>query len=429
MYPLHLLYSCASFLHHNFPIWHNHDSFDAERKFSLFFRLRIREQRTLANLHLTLLSVALLDELVTGLPIVGLPLVRTQFNLNYTQVGLLFTVGAFVTMLLDPFINLLSDRSSKRYWILGGLCITVIGFALSANASNFVVLLLAFTLIAPASSTAIELSQAALVDQQPGESTRAMTRWTLMSSIGDLLAPLTITLIAGLHSGWPQICWLAALLWFNPLLALSIQRFPASTTQRETEDERESSMLTELRLALHTPGLLRWAMLSIIPSMVDEVFLGFATLYLHDQLHVNQVTIGLIVALLMFCSLLSLYLMERLLFKRYSPHHLLLWLSALTLVGMIAFLTTHVLWLAIIALCMIGVGAVSWYPLAKGQAYALYPERSGTVLAVISLFNPIETALPGIIGLIATHFGLITGLAALGTAPLWMMFLLFGYKK
>jgi predicted MFS family arabinose efflux permease len=83
---------------------------------SCFFRFR-----QVSLLPSVLLSMGLLDEVVTGFPVVGLPLLRDQFGLSYEQVGVLFGMSALCGMILDPIINLLSDRSSKRWWVLAGL--------------------------------------------------------------------------------------------------------------------------------------------------------------------------------------------------------------------------------------------------------------------------------------------------------------------
>src|SRR3989442_4297017 len=167
-------------------------------------------------LQWTLLSMALLDELITGFPVIALPLLRDQLYLSYDQIGLLFSVGAIAGMLVDPIINLLSNRTSKRYWILGGLLILAVGFALAASTHSFIVLLLIFALIYAADGAAVELSEATLIDPAPQDATRTITRWTAMSSIGDLLSPLTVAAIVALPLGlsaWTVLCWLGAVLW------------------------------------------------------------------------------------------------------------------------------------------------------------------------------------------------------------------------
>src|SRR5438309_10711024 len=102
---------------------------------------------TSSRLRIILLIVPLLDEFVTTFPGVGIPLVTEQLGLSYTQIGLIFTVGAGVAMLLEPIINLWSDRGTKRYWILVGFLMMALAFAAADIAPNLTVLLLPFVLI------------------------------------------------------------------------------------------------------------------------------------------------------------------------------------------------------------------------------------------------------------------------------------------
>jgi len=145
-------------------------------------------------LRLTLINMRLLDELLSGLPIIGLPFLRRQLELSYEQIGLLFSVAAIAGLVIEPVIFLVSDRSSKRWWILGGLFGLALTDALSGSIPTFPILLFAFFLSYPSSGAAINLSQLALIDGAPHQTTRTMTRWTMLSSIGDLLAPLAVCL-------------------------------------------------------------------------------------------------------------------------------------------------------------------------------------------------------------------------------------------
>src|SRR5438270_12489425 len=116
--------------------------------------------RQTSLLRLTLLHMGLLDELITGFPIVGLPLLRDQLGLTYAQVGLLFSAGALSSMIIEPIINLISDRHSKRWWILGGLLVLAACYALLGNVHSFGWLVFAFIVLYPAVGAAVELSQA-----------------------------------------------------------------------------------------------------------------------------------------------------------------------------------------------------------------------------------------------------------------------------
>lgn len=372
----------------------------------------------------TLLSMALLDELITGFLFIGLPLVRDQLHLSYEQIGLLFSVGAISAMLLEPAINLLSDRTSKRYWILGGLFILTVSFALAASTLNFIVLLAAFALLYPANGAAVGLSQATLIDAAPQDGTRTMTRWTAMSSVGDLLSPFVVAAIVALPLGipaWSVLCWLGAVLWLGAAFIIWPQRFPLAAHAGEDTDHTPAlSILASLREALRNPLLLRWVVLSIIPNMMDEIFLGFAALYLHDVLHASEAVISLVIAIHLSGGLLSLLALDRLL-KHFAPQRLLLWLVLIALLGIIGFLSTHSIWIAALSLFVISLGTAGWYPIAQAAAYAQLPGRSGTVLTVTGLGAPFEIALPGIVGFISASFGLLAGVGFLGLAPILML--------
>jgi predicted MFS family arabinose efflux permease len=393
----------------------------------MFWRLlsRYRERAGVSSRPI-LLSMGMLDELITGIPVVALPLLRDRLHLSYVQIGFLFTAAALSGMLIEPFINLASDRASKRPWILGGLLLLAISFALIGNLTSYALLMVAFIVSYPAGGAAIDLSQAVLIDAAPGDAAHTMTRWTLLSSIGDFLAPLVVAAFAAVHLGWTALCWLAATLWLVPALLLAVMRFPARATDAQIdEDDDTITIRASLREALRDPQLVRWAALTIIPSMLDEVFLSFVVLYLGDVLHVSETMIALIVTLQMLASLAGLFWLESLLKRhQHSTVVLLIWSSLFTLVGVLILLFAHSLWLVVVALLIISLSCAGWYPLAKAEAYTRKPASSGVVRVVIGLGEPVVMALPGAIGLICASFGVLTGLGVLGLAPVLMLLLL-----
>ncbi|HTK06434.1 MAG TPA: hypothetical protein VL485_04630, partial [Ktedonobacteraceae bacterium] len=179
------------------------------------------------------------------------------------------------------------------------------------------------------------------------------------------------------------------------------------------------------------PQLLRWGLLALIPTMVDEVLLGFVALYLRDMLHASEVTIGLLLTGSLLSTLLGLTLLDRLPWLRRAvsqhPERLLAGMALVVLAGMILLLTTHTIWLAGLAMGIIGLGAAGWYPIAQAQTYAQLPGHSSLVRAITGLGAPFDAALPALVGFLAARFGLIAGLALLGSAPLLILLLLIGY--
>lgn len=372
-----------------------------------------------------LLCMGGVDELLTGFPTVALPLLRDRLDLDYAQIGFLFTAATLAGMVIDPFVNLLSDRLSKKPWILGGLLLLVITSALMGTLTSYPLLLLTFMIWYPANGAGVGLAQAVLIDFAPNDGARTMTRWTLLSSIGDFLSPLVVAAFVALGLGWTALNWLAAALWLWAALLLFPLHFPTRKQIEAGEDSAQMSIWRNLREALRDPLLLRWCALTLIPGMVDEIFLGFVALYLSDILHLNEALIALTLILQMLASFLGLFLLDRVLKKRkLAPVPVLFWLALITLVGIVILLVWHVLWFTIVALLVISFCSASWYPLAHAEAYARCPASSGVVRVVIGLGAPLEMLLPGAVGLIATRFGLLAGIGLLGLAPVLMLALL-----
>jgi MFS family permease len=402
------------------------------------------------GLRATLLATALLDELTFGFPVVALPLLRDALRLSYGQAGLIFTVGALSALVLEPGINLLSDGGSKRWFVLGGMLCVAGAFALAGMATSYALLLVAFAVLYPAIGAAVGLAQAALIDAEPGAVERTMVRWTLMSGVGDLLAPLVVSvaLVAGL--GWGGLCVVAAGVWLVAAVVVWPQRFSRVGEAGEVSAEEDAgegakeSLLARLRAVVRDVTLLRWIGVLVMATMMDEVFLGFAALYLHDRLHASEAAVAGVIAVGVGGGLAALIVMDRMQ-GRVAGARLLLAMALVALAGVVVLLTAGTLlgtplrngseglrarrghyaalWVAALGLLLAQAGAAGWYPVAKAGAYARRPGQSGLVLAAIGLSAPFEIALPGVVGLLAGRFGIVVGLGFLGLAPLGVLLL------
>ncbi|HZU77872.1 MAG TPA: MFS transporter [Dehalococcoidia bacterium] len=370
------------------------------------------------TLRALLLSTTLLDELTIGFLVVGLPLLRERLHFGYAQAGFVFTFGALVSLAVEPFVNLLADRGSKRTPILLGMAGVVAGFALAGAAPSYVWLLAAFALISPACGVAVGLAEAALVDLDPAAAGRTMARWALSGAAGDLLAPACVGVLTAAGLRWPALSAAAACCWLALLATTWPLRFPASHTA--AEQESEMSTAATLRAALGDRVLLRWAAVEVAAIMMDEVFLAFAALYLRDRLHASPALLGFSLLPGTLAALLALAALERV--GQRLPHRPMLTAMALAALGGIALLLlAPSLPAAVPGLVVAQAGAAGWYPIARAAAFARYPGRSGLVRAVLSVTDPFELVLPTIVGFVAAGAGIRGAVAFLGLAPLLVL--------
>jgi Na+/melibiose symporter-like transporter len=376
----------------------------------------------LSRVRLLLFGNELLLQMISAFPTIGLPLLRDQVPMSYTQIGLLFSVGALSSMLLEPLVNLLSDlTASKKYWVISALVVLAVSFLMAGLAHTFVPLLVSFALLYPATDIADGVIQTSLIDDHPRRSTRTLTRLAYFGNMGDFLAPVTIAIIAFLSLGWFTLCLLAALVWLCVAGIMLSQHFP-KVTARERRKQK-SQVLAGLRVAFGNPLLFCWVAMAIFPILLDEVFRSFAGLYLQDMLHLHTGQVEVFLALETASGFLGLVITEWLLWLRMPIRWLFFWSAIVVLFSTVGFLLTREVRIAVVMLCLAGAGSIAWFPLAKAQVYDRLPGYSGTGRALLSLGAPFNVIIPSVVGFISATYGIVAGVGFLTLAPLGIILL------
>ncbi len=381
-----------------------------------------------STLMLFLLGMPFLDEITSKLSVLMLPLMRSDLGFGYVQAGLLFTVGEVASMVLEPLTKTASDLRSKRWPVLGGLIGVIAGFAVLGSAPIYLAALIGFALIITGSGTAVNLAQAVLVDRSPDDASRIMTRWSIIATVGTLIASPIVAAALAAGLGWRSLSLLAAAAWSGVMVMLWTRQFPSAPHQGSNRSGQGlRRMWSNVRQALSAPYLLRWVGIVFIAGMLDDVFIGFTALFLQDVVRADAAAISLAIGGQTVGGMLGLLLIGRLL-KRLSAKRIILVGACLALAGAVGLITTTSIWVASIALFCFGVGISTWYPLAKGAAYESLPGRSGTIGAMIDLTAPLQAGVPLVVGVVSQSFGITTGVGVLGLAPVAVL-LLIPYKK
>jgi FSR family fosmidomycin resistance protein-like MFS transporter len=138
------------------------------------------------------------------------PMLKAQFGLSFTQVGLITLVFQCTASLLQPWIGLYTDRKPMPFLLPLGMCATLIGVLMMSIAASFTALLVAAALIGVGSSTFHpEASRVARI-ASGGRFGFAQSLFQVGGNIGSALGPL---LAAGIIIGRGQgnIAWFATL--------------------------------------------------------------------------------------------------------------------------------------------------------------------------------------------------------------------------
>ncbi|AZG06461.1 MFS transporter [Pigmentiphaga sp. H8] len=93
-----------------------------------------------------------LNDMLQSLILAVYPLLKSEFSLSFTQIGLITLLYQLTASLLQPLVGLYTDRNPKPYSLPMGMACSMAGIVLLAFAPNYAMLLVAAALLGTGSS-------------------------------------------------------------------------------------------------------------------------------------------------------------------------------------------------------------------------------------------------------------------------------------
>lgn len=162
------------------------------------------------------------------------PIIKDKFDFSFAQIGIITLVFQMTSSILQPFTGLYADRHPHPYALSIGMCFTLTGLLMLAFADNYLLILLAVSIVGFGSSvfhpTASRVAQLA----SGGRKSLAQAIFQVGGNGGSALGPLLAALII-LPFGQHAISWfaIAALLaaiimvrlgaWYKERLVYSVK--------------------------------------------------------------------------------------------------------------------------------------------------------------------------------------------------------------
>lgn len=354
-----------------------------------------RTLRRIPAVMALLLAIEFLDELVFSVLYAAWPLIRDDLGLSYAQVGLLIGLPNITSAILEPPMGLAGDSRWRRRIVLAGGFAYAAALVIAAGATGFAVLLVAFLVLYPASGAFVALSQATLVDTDPGREEQLMARWTLAGSVGVVAGPIVLggAALGGLD--WRQTT-VAMAIFALSLAVFGIRTFPGPKPKAHDALPPFASM----KAALARARTWRWLALLTASDLMLDVLFGFVALYIVDVAGGSQRDAGLAVLLWVSVGLAGDILLLPLL-ERFRGLSYLRFSAAVTIGVYAAFLLVPWLPGKFALLAVLGLINAGWYAILQGQFYKSLPGQSGVAVAIGSGFGSITGFIPVGIGALA----------------------------
>jgi FSR family fosmidomycin resistance protein-like MFS transporter len=361
-----------------------------------------------------LLAVEFLDELVFGAREAAWPLIRSDLDLSYAEVGLLLSVPAYAGIAVEPVVGVLGDTRWRRAIVVGGGIAFAAALALAAAASSFALLLLAFVVLFSSSGAFVSLSQATVMDLEPDRREQNMARWSVAGGVGAIAGPLALTVLVAVGLGWRELFAAFAVLSLVVLVVVMRQ----TPTLPHLHADRPA--IRAALAALRRREVLRWLVLLEVCDLLLDVLLGFVALYFVDEVGARAGIGGLAVATWTAAGLVGglgiVVLLRRVSGLRY------LRLSALAGIALYsAFLLVPGTGAKLALLALLGLASAGWYSIPKARLYAAMPGQSGASIALSSIAGLIGATAPLLVALVADRYGLGAAMWILLAGPIALL--------
>lgn len=182
------------------------------------------QQGAVMQILLSIAFVHLLNDCVQAVLPSIYPLLKDQFALTFTQVGLITLTFQCTASLLQPWIGLYTDKRPLPFLLPAGMCVTLAGVGLLATADTFAMLLLAAAMIGVGSSTFHpEASRVARL-ASGGRFGFAQSLFQVGGNVGSALGPLLAAAIIVGH-GQGRIAWFMLLVLVAVVVLVGVSRW------------------------------------------------------------------------------------------------------------------------------------------------------------------------------------------------------------
>jgi FSR family fosmidomycin resistance protein-like MFS transporter len=214
--------------------------------------------------------VHLLNDLIQATLPAIYPMLKAQFSLSFTQVGLISLVYQLTASLLQPWVGLYTDKRPLPWLLPVGMVFTLLGLGLLSVVGSFPMLLVASALIGVGSSTFHPEASRVARMASGGRFGLAQSCFQVGGNTGSAFGPLLAAAIV-VPRGQPAIAWfmLFALLAIAVLSRISLwtaRRHAAPSARRSSPT---ASALSPRRVA---------GALAVVAVLVFSKFIYMASL-------------------------------------------------------------------------------------------------------------------------------------------------------
>lgn len=228
----------------------------------------------------------LLNDLIQAVLPAIYPILKVEFNLSFSEIGLIALVYQITASLLQPCVGLYTDRHPLPYLLPVGMTITLLGIAVMAFATHFYVLLFAAILVGIGSSTFHPEASRVARMASGGRFGTAQSAFQVGGNTGSAVGPLLAALII-VPNGKTAMAWFMGFALLAIFILTKVSHWliqQAQQPKKNTVAQNQGLKGLTLYRALGVIGILMLVKFTYIASISN-----YYTFYLMERFNLSLV--------------------------------------------------------------------------------------------------------------------------------------------
>ena len=245
-------------------------------------------QKTIYPILFTISFTHLLNDMLQAVIPSVYPLFKAEFNLSFSQIGLITLTYQLTASLLQPFVGHFSDKKPKPYSLAIGMGFTLIGLIFVSMAASFAAILVSVGFIGIGSSIFHPEASRVAHLASGGKKGLAQSIFQLGGNAGSAIGPLLAALIV-IPYGQFYIIWFGIAAVAGILILIQIGKWYKDHLDLKTKGKVQS--LDEVKHTL-SKGRVIGSIVILLVLIFSKYFYmasmtSYFTFYLIDKFHIS----------------------------------------------------------------------------------------------------------------------------------------------
>ena len=243
-------------------------------------------EKTIFSILFSISISHLLNDTIQSLIPSIYPIVKSSFNLSYSQIGIITLVFQLTASIFQPLIGLYTDRKPQPYSLVAGMVITLTGLIILSQTKSYAMLLVSVAIIGTGSSVFHPEASKVAYMASGGRRGLAQSIFQVGGNLGGSLGPVLAAIII-VPFGQSSI------LWFSVLALIAIIVLLKVGSWYSHHINRTRGKVTEISIG-HGMSKTKifWSVLILLVLIFSKYFYmasitSYFTFYLIDKFNVS----------------------------------------------------------------------------------------------------------------------------------------------